>query len=323
MNLRVLITGAGGFVGTHVVATLLSMVEGVEIFPTSRHGGHSAVAGRIEPLDVTDRAGVSEIVARIAPTHVIHLAGVAALPAAAANPDATWNVHLGGTLNVARAIMECVPECLLIHVGSGQVYGASAKAGLPMDETTLLSPTNTYTASKGAADLALGAMANSGLRCLRFRPFNHIGPGQSEDFVVASFAAQIARIAAGQEKAVMNVGNLDARRDFLDVRDVATAYALAITHGEGIQSGTILNLASGVAWRVRDLLDMLLALAETAITVKVNSSRLRPNDIPVFIGNAGKAHDLLGWQPRFSLAQTLCDTFEAAGQSVKSARPMA
>lgn len=313
-----MITGAGGFVGMHVMATLLSMVEGVEIIPTSRRGGYSPVAGRIEPLDVTDRAGVSETVARISPTHVIHLAGMAALPAAAANPDAAWNIHLGGTLNVARAIMECVPECQLIHVGSGQVYGASANAGLPMDETTLLVPTDTYTVSKAAADLALGALAKSGLRCVRFRPFNHIGPGQSEDFAVASFAMQIARIRAGREKAVMKVGNLEARRDFLDVRDVAAAYALTVMHGQTIPPGTILNLASGVAWRVRDLLDMLLAIAETPITVEVNMLRLRPNDIPVFVGNPGRARELLGWQPRLSLEQTLRDTLVAAEQSVKS-----
>lgn len=323
MNPRVMITGAGGFVGTHVMATLLSMVEGVEIIPTSRHGGHSPVAGRIEPLDVTDRAGVWDIIARTGPTHVIHLAGMAALPAAAANPDAAWNVHLGGTLNVARAIMGCVPECLLVHVGSGQVYGASASDGLPMDETTLLTPTDSYTVSKAAADLAVGAMAKSGLRCLRFRPFNHIGPGQSEDFAVASFAAQIARIGAGREEAVMKVGNLEARRDFLDVRDVVAAYALAVTRGETIPSGTILNLASGVAWRIRDLLDMLLAIAETPIAVETDKSRLRPNDTPVFLGNAGRAHELLGWQPRFSLEQTLRDTLEAAGQSVKSEIPTA
>ncbi len=318
-----MITGAGGFVGTHVMATLLSMVEGVEIIPTSRHGGHSPVAGRIEPLDVTDRAGVWDIIARTSPTHVIHLAGMAALPAAAANPDAAWNVHLGGTLNVARAIMGCVPECLLIHVGSGQVYGASASDGLPMDETTLLTPTDSYTVSKAAADLAVGAMAKSGLRCLRFRPFNHIGPGQSEDFAVASFAAQIARIRAGREEAVMKVGNLEARRDFLDVRDVVAAYALAVMRGETVPSGTILNLASGVAWRIRDLLDMLLAIAETPIAVETDKSRLRPNDIPVFLGNAGRANELLGWQPRFSLEQTLRDTLDAAGQSVKSEIPTA
>lgn len=321
MSPRVMITGAGGFVGTHVIATLHAAVEGVAIIPTSRRGGHSQV-GPIEPLDVTDRAGVAAFVARIAPTHIIHLAGVAALTAAAANPDAAWNIHLDGTLNVARAISGGAPDCMLIHVGSGQVYGASASAGLPMDETTLLTPTDTYTASKAAADLALGALAKGGLRCVRFRPFNHIGPGQSEEFAVANFAAQIARIEAGLENPVMKVGNLEAQRDILDVRDVATAYALAVMRATVIPSGTILNLASGVARRLRDLLDMLLAFAKTPVAVEIDKLRLRPNDIPIFVGNASRAHDLLGWRPRFSLDQTLRDTFEAAqlGLEAKSLR---
>lgn len=316
MNARVLITGAGGFVGNHVMATL-SAIDGIEIVPTYRQRGHSHVAGRIELLDVTDRVGVSDAVARIRPTHVIHLAGMASLPAAAGDPDKAWNIHLGGTLNVARAIMGCVPECLLIHVGSGQVYGASANSGLPLDETTLLTPTDTYTVSKAAADLALGAMTKSGLRCIRFRPFNHIGPGQSEDFAIASFAMQIARIELGQESAVIKVGNLEAWRDFLDVRDVAAAYALAVTRGENIPSGTIINLASGVAQRVRDLLDILIANAHTPIVVEIEKARLRPADIPVFVGSARRACEMLGWQPRYSLEQTLRDTLEAASQHVR------
>ncbi len=313
-----MVTGAGGFVGAHTMATLLSEIEGVEIVATSRQGGHSPLVGRIEPLDVTDRAAVSASVARIAPSHAIHLAGMAALPAATANPDAAWDIHLGGTLNVARAILADAPDCLLVYVGSGQVYGVSANAGRAMDEQTLLTPSDTYTASKAAADLALGAMVKSGLKCLRFRPFNHIGPGQSEDFAVASFAAQIARIKVGQTAAVLKVGNLEARRDFLDVRDVAAAYALAVTRGAALPSGTILNLASGVARRMRDLLDTLLAIAETPISVEVDQSRLRPNDIPVFVGNANRARALLGWEPRFSLEQTLRDTFDAAAAIMNS-----
>jgi GDP-4-dehydro-6-deoxy-D-mannose reductase len=307
-----MITGAGGFVGKHVTASLRSAIEHIEIIPTSRQSGSSLGTEQIEQLDVTDRTRVKDIIKRNCPTHIIHLAGMAALPAAAANPDATWEIHLGGTLNVARAIVECVPECLLIYVGSGQVYGASAHRGWPMDENTLLNPTDTYTTSKAAADLALGAMATSGLRCVRFRPFNHIGPGQSENFAIASFAAQIARIKAGKRNAVLKVGNLEARRDFLDVRDVATAYTLAVSTARTIPSGTILNLASGNAHPIRFLLDILINIADMPITVEVDTLRLRPNDTPVFVGNAAKAHELLGWKPRFSLEQTLQDTLKAA-----------
>lgn len=294
------------------------MVEGADIVATSRRRGHSSLAGRVEPLDVTDRTAVAEAIGRIAPTHVVHLAGVAALSVAVANPDAAWSTNVGGTLNVAQAIVQRVPGCLLIHAGSGQVYGASAGSGLPMDETTLLAPTDTYTVSKAAADLALGAMARAGLNCLRFRPFNHIGPGQSEDFAVASFAAQIARIERGQGKAAIKVGNLEARRDFLDVRDVAAAYGLAVAQGEVLSSGTILNLASGTTHRIRDLLEGLLGLTTASIAVEIDPSRLRASDIPVFLGDARRAKMLLGWQPKFSLSRTLEDTLEAARRAVPS-----
>lgn len=318
MTPRVMITGAGGFVGAHVMASLRSMAEGIEVFPTARQGGYCREAGNIATLDVTDRAEVSDAVVRVRPTHIIHLAGMAALPVAAANPDAAWSTHVGGTLNVARAILEGAPECQLIHVGSGQVYGASANAELEMDEATLLTPVDTYTASKAAADLALGALAKSGLRCIRFRPFNHIGPGQSEDFAVASFAAQIARIGASNEKPILRVGNLEAQRDFLDVRDVAAAYVLAVIAGADIPSGTIINLASGVPRRMRDLLEMLLAYADISIALEIDAARLRPHDIPVFVGNASRARKLLGWRPRFSIEQTLRDTFDAAKLKLES-----
>jgi GDP-4-dehydro-6-deoxy-D-mannose reductase len=318
MTVKVMVTGAGGFVGGHVIEALSSMIENLDVRPTSRRGQELSNDKQIATLDVTDRKAVEEAIAGICPAHVIHLAGIAALPVADSNPDAAWDVHLGGTLNVARAIVAHAPHCRLIHVGSGQVYGASAASGMPMDERTLLMPTNTYTASKAAADLAIGAMARGELKCIRFRPFNHIGPGQSVDFVVASFAMQIARIEAGVEEAVIRVGNLDARRDFLDVRDVAAAYALAVERGDSLPPGMILNLASGRAHRVRDLLDELLGIARTPIAVEVDRSRLRDNDIPEFVGNASAARELLGWRPRFTLEQTLCDTLAAARLTVKA-----
>ena len=316
---RVMVTGAGGFVGRHVLQTLRACVEGVEVVATSRKGGFSQAIGPIEPLDVTDRKRVAEIIRRFSPTHVIHLAGTAALPAAAANPDETWKIHLDGTLNVARAILEYSPRCLLIYAGSGQVYGTSARSEVPMDEATLLAPTDAYTTSKAAADLALGAMARGGLRCIRFRPFNHIGPGQSEDFAVASFAMQIARIQAGLVQAILKVGNLGARRDFLDVRDVAAAYVLAVSCGDRIPSGSILNLASGVARPMSEVLDMLISVAGIPIRIEVDKARLRANDIPLFVGDARKAREILGWRPRFPLEVTLRDTLEAAAQSIERA----
>jgi GDP-4-dehydro-6-deoxy-D-mannose reductase len=171
----------------------------IELCITSRTKGVDQNLGSVEMLDVTDADAVNQCIARFRPSHVVHLAGLAAIRTAIANTSMAWQVHLFGTLNVANAILGQTPNCILIFVGSGQVYGASARLGHPLDETALLDPTNGYEVTKAPADLALGALAAAqGLRCIRLRPFNHTGPGQREDFVIPSFALQIARIEAGQ-----------------------------------------------------------------------------------------------------------------------------
>ena len=301
--MRVLITGASGFVGSHFMEALRDVCPAsAELMPTAK-----TAEGGAEALDITDRVAIDAAVARYRPSHVMHLAGIAAVPAAASAPDVTWRVHLNGTLNLARAILETVPDCFLINAGSGLIYGASAKSGQPLDEDALLAPLDDYSASKAAADLALGALAQQGLKCIRMRPFNHFGPRQSEQFVATAFATQIARIEAGLVEPVIRVGNLAAARDFLDVRDVATAYALAVIKSNEILPGTILNLASGEARRIEDLLTALLSLSTVPIRVEQDPARLRPNDVPCVVGNARKARDLLGWLPVHSFDQTLAE----------------
>ncbi|MGY3408343.1 nucleoside-diphosphate-sugar epimerase [Bradyrhizobium sp. GM5.1] len=158
----------------------------------------------------------------------------------------------------------------------------------PCHETALLAPIDDYSVTK-AADLALGAMAHRGLKCARLRPFNHTGVGQTGTFVVPAFAMQIAKIEARLTEPIMRVGNLEAERDFLDVRDVATAYASVVRNTQAIESGTILNIASGKAHRVRDLLEMLLALSQLGIKVEQDPARMRPSDLPRIVGNAQRS----------------------------------
>lgn len=304
--MRILVTGAGGFVGQHLVATLRqTFADQVDILLTALRSEQHPVLGSIESLDVTDRAAVSETIARFQPTHVVHLAGMAAIPAANEDPKAAWRVHVDGTLNVAWEILEQAPECTLLFAGSGHVYGVSANTGRPLDETALLAPVDDYSVTKAAADLALGALAGRGLRCIRFRPFNHTGPGQSEAFVVPSFAMQIARIEAGLAPPVIRVGNLDAERDFLDVRDVTAAYALAIREARNLPPGVILNVASGAPLRMGDILERLWALSYAEIAIEQDPTRLRPSDLPHIVGNAGLARDLLGWAPKYAFEDTL------------------
>ncbi|HWK65518.1 MAG TPA: NAD-dependent epimerase/dehydratase family protein [Rhizobiaceae bacterium] len=306
--MRVLITGATGFVGPHVVDAVRAVCgEGTAVIATSRTATSHPAIGDAEALDVTNPQAVEAAIVRHRPSHVIHLAGIAAPTEAAKSPEVAWNVHVQGTLNLARTILEKAHDCWLVNAGTGLVYGASAASGLPLDEGTLLAPLDDYGVTKAAADLALGALARRGLKCVRMRPFNHTGAGQTEAFVIPAFAMQIAEIEAGLKEPIIRVGNLDAERDFLDVRDVATAYALAAANSRGSEPGTILNIASGKALRIGDALAGLLSLSRVAIKVEQDPARMRPSDLPSVVGNSDKARQLLAWQPTYTIEQTLAD----------------
>lgn len=291
MSGGVLVTGARGFVGRHVCAALLA--SGIEVFQPE--------------IDITNRDAVRAMIGEIQPKHCLHLAGVAAIGAARADPERAWTVNLHGTLNLAGAIRDSAPGCRLIFISSADIYGSSFRAGEALDERAVPAPLNTYGATKAAADLALGAMAAEGLDVLRLRPFNHTGPGQSADFVVPAFARQIARIEAGIDPPVIKVGALRPERDFLDVRDVARAYAQVITLGDALPSGIILNIASGIPQRIGVVLSSLLELSKVEVCVEEDQARLRSFDIIRAVGDASQARAMLDWEPLVPWSETLAD----------------
>jgi GDP-4-dehydro-6-deoxy-D-mannose reductase len=314
--MRVLVTGARGFVGGHLGASVARHCgEDAKLVLTSREAGEG-----VEALDVTDPAAITDALDRHAPPHVLNLAGVAAPADAGRDPDTAWLVHCDGVRRLADAILATAPDTVLVNAGTGLVYGGAFAAGTPVDEAHRIDPQDAYGASKGAGDLALGAAAARGLRCVRMRAFNHSGPGQGEDFVIPAFAAQIARIEAGAAAPILHVGDLSAARDFLDVRDVCDAYALALVHGSGLEPGTILNVASGVGRRIGDVLDGLLALSEAEMRVATDPDRVRPSGLPVAVGDAGRARQLLGWEPRIPFEQTLADVLNDWRARVGDAR---
>ena len=288
---KILVTGARGFVGRHLLPALAAQCPDTDLV---RSGA-----------DLLDAAAVEAEVRRVRPAGCVHLAGVAAPTAARANPEHAWRVNLGGTLALAHAILAHAPECLLVFASSADAYGGSFRAGMALDEEAPLAPLNAYAATKAAADLALGALVPEGLRCVRVRAFNHTGPGQAPAFAVPAFARQAARIAAGRQPPVLQVGNLEPRRDFLDVRDVCTAYALCLAHGDALPPGAILNIASGEPRRIGDVLDAVLREAGIEARVEASADRLRPSDVPVARGDAGLARRLLGWTPMIPWAETL------------------
>ena len=303
--MRVLLTGAAGFVGPYVVDALAGADPNIEIISTAHRSGEHPALGALLGLDITSPEDVSAALDRYKPTHIVNLAGIAAPTVANADSRQTWRIHVDGVLTLARAIAHQGGDSVLVNVGSGLIYGGTAAKVCPLTEESLLDPQDEYSATKAAADLALGALARKGLKCLRMRPFNHTGTGQTTAFVVPSFAMQIARIEAGLEEPKVRVGNLEAERDFLDVRDVAASYARAVLLSNSLKAGTILNIASGTPRRMSDILDALIAMSSKKIAVELDPARLRPSDLPRVVGDASRARELLDWQPRHDFEDTL------------------
>jgi GDP-4-dehydro-6-deoxy-D-mannose reductase len=304
---RLLVTGAGGFVGRHLLALLRARFPAAMLIAAVRpeDGALPALAGadRVVPFDLLEPVACAAMIAETRPDGLVHLAAQASVAASFGDPQASWGANLMGTIALAEAVLRHAGDCRFVLASSAEVYGLSFRRGAPLDETALLAPTNPYAASKAACDLALGEMALRGLDAVRLRAFNHTGAGQSESFVVASFARQIARIEAGQQEPVLRVGALDRWRDFLDVRDVCAAYAAALTAES--RPGAIYNIASGTPRRVGDILDALIALSGMAPAVEVEAGRVRPTDIERVVGDAARALRELAWAPAVPWAETL------------------
>lgn len=290
--MRALITGAGGFVGPYLARHLTEL--GAEVWG----GGLSSAAAedyRAVTLDVTDAAQVARVLDEVQPTEVYHLAGVTR--PASGDTAAFYAVNLHGTLNVLGAAQKTGAAVLV--VGSAYVYGAQAGA---LSERAELRPVNPYGASKAAADLAALPYALSGNRVVRVRPFNHVGPGQSPDFLLPTLVQQLAGIEAGRLEPTLKLGNLDSVRDFTDVRDIVRAYPQLLRGGE---NGVVYNLASGRGVSVRELAEMVLSRARRAVQLETEPARVRATDIPELVGDASKAREAVGWRPDIPLETTL------------------
>ena len=244
---RILVTGADGFVGRHLLRILRMAFPSAFLIGCAREPKIEE-ADLTLPLELLDSSSIAECLAKARADAVIHLAAATVVPESFADPMATWRINVDGTLALARMLIETAPETLLLYVSSAETYGLTFQRGEPLDEDAPFAPANPYAASKAAADLALGEMALRGLRVIRMRTANHTGAGQSDALVVPAFARQIARIEAGRQEPVIKVGALDRWRDFLDVRDVCAAYAAALAHD--VAPGTAFNIASGMPRRI-------------------------------------------------------------------------
>jgi len=308
--LRVLITGAGGFVGRHLSAHLGraqpdARLTGTTLFPSETV--HEAIADqRLIDLKCFDQA--RSLLASCRPTAIYHLAAQAFVPRSFEDPWETLENNIRAQLNIISACLELDIRPRILVISSAEIYGAVEPGLLPMNEEAAIRPTNPYSVSKVAQDmLALQYHLSHDLPIMRARPFNHIGPGQNDRFVAPAFARQIAAIEEGQQDAVIYVGNLAAKRDFTDVRDIVRAYHLIVERGK---PGEAYNIASGVAHSIGHLLNTLLGLTEIEIEIREDPARLRPVDVPKIRGDAGKLRRDTGWKPELTFEETLRDVLE-------------
>ena len=325
--MKVLITGVGGFVGSHLVDFLRREHPSAEIVGLTRpHGGAGSgpAAGlRLLEADLNDPMALEPVLDAIAPDRVIHLAGQSSVHVSWLDPGGTLRTNVLGFVHLVDALRRRGLAPALLVVGSAEEYGAVAPGDLPLREDAPLLPASPYAASKAAQGLLAAEYARGvGLPAVRTRTFHHTGPGRGEAFAESSFARQIAEIEAGLREPVLLVGNLEAVRDYTDVRDVIRAYWALLDRAPEIRGG-VYNVCSGRGFKIRELLDALLTRAQVSLEIRVDKERLRPADVPAQVGDPSRLKALTGWEPLIPLEQSLHELLDDWRARVRASRPRA
>ena len=309
--MRVLITGITGFAGSHLAEYILANHPDVRVFGfvrwRSRMDNIVHIQDKVElhEADIKDVISLKKALADIKPDRIFHLAAQSFVPASWRLPAETFAINAIGQINLFEALLSLKLNPKIHIAGSSEEYGYVNPDEVPMKETNPLRPLSPYAVSKVAQDLlAYQYFKSYGMKTVRTRGFNHTGPRRGDVFVTSNFAKQIAEIEKRKKEPVIHVGNLEAKRDFTDVRDIVRAYWLAAEKGE---DGEVYNVGTGKAMAMKEMLDILLSLSKAKVKIKVDPERLRPSDVPILQSDCSKFVRLTGWKPRIPLEQTFKD----------------
>jgi GDP-4-dehydro-6-deoxy-D-mannose reductase len=311
--MRVLITGFTGFVGSHLAEYLVARGD-VEVFGTHRWRSrmdnveHLRDRVRFVECDLHDPGAVRRVLRDVRPERIFHLAAQSYVPSSWLVPAETLGGNLLGQLHLFEALRELELPAQVHIAGSSEEYGLVRPNEIPIREESPLRPLSPYAVSKVAQDmLAYQYWQSYRLHVVRTRAFNHTGPRRGEVFVTSNFARQIAQIEKGRREPVVFVGNLESVRDFTDVRDIVRAYWLALERGA---PGEVYNICSGRGYTARQVLDILLGLAQVKATIQEDLARMRPSDVTLLVGDCSKFQRATGWQPTIPFEVTLKDLLE-------------
>jgi len=303
---KALILGGGGFVGRYLAQALRADGSFEPVVTKLPHEATPDMDCPVFDLNLLDGDSAFDLLDTLRPDVIFHLAAQSSVAVSWQQPERTAEINICGTIRLLEAIRRLEKKPRVLMIGSGEEYGAPRTADGRFSEEAALHPGNVYAATKACQGMLGELYAKAyGLELIMIRAFNHIGPRQIPQFVVADFSRQIARIEHGLQPPVIYTGNLSAKRDFTDVRDVVRAYVLLARHGK---AGQFYNVASGRAVAVSQILDTLISLANVPITAETDPARLRPVDIPVIEGDITRLCADTGWEAEFSLTQTLTDT---------------
>jgi len=312
--MRVLITGITGFAGSHLADYILAEHPDIQVSGIVRWRSrmenvlHIKDKVNLVEADLKDIVSLKKALAEVKPDRIFHLAAQSFVPTSWVCPAETFAINSIGQINLFEAVLDLGLKPRIQIAGSSEEYGLVHPDEVPMKETNPLRPLSPYAVSKVGQDM-LGFQYHKsyGMHIIRTRGFNHTGPRRGDVFICSNFAKQIVEIEKEKREPVMYVGNLEAKRDFTDVRDTVRAYWLSLEKGE---AGEVYNIGTGRAYAMKEILDMLLSLSRTKVEVKIDPKRLRPSDVQILLSDSTKIRQLTGWEPKIELKQSLEDLLD-------------